>query len=293
VLMPVWRTLIYALVHPSLMRQAAFTVDVDRDVNLPIKGRVSAVSSPRGGVDAPRFSASEEGLQRIVAMLDSLGIEATFFLEGETAVRLAETNDLPTMFRGHEVACHGWAHEDLTGESTGLPLSREKIGEIIDHSVREIERITYQRPLGMRAPYQHVNEVVLEEAARCGVIYDSSITKNIEDRSIGPYRWKEMVEVPVARGRDKRGRPIVSYLWPMHEGDRAPADYRDLLSQYDKGMMVLATHSWHVMERFGGPLSNEHVDDGMDALHVLLQWALDEGIEFMTIDEYLQTEGPR
>jgi peptidoglycan/xylan/chitin deacetylase (PgdA/CDA1 family) len=274
------------------MRRAAFTVDVDRDVNVPLSGALPAGSAPRDGDGSPRFSSSARGLVLLVDALDELGIRGTFFLEAEAAQHIAAEVDLRRLLRGHEVASHGFSHEDLTGKSTGLPLNGEERENIIDRAAETIRDLTGVLPRGFRAPYQHVDDAVHELLAARGYLYDSSATDDIAERRIGPRTLPSgLTEMPLARGIDARGKHIHSYLWPMHEGKRRPDDYLHLLDQFDDGLMVLATHSWHVVETFAGPLDERQVEANLDNVKAVLEGAMDMGLEFVTLEE--QVRGDR
>lgn len=269
------------------MRLAAFTVDVDRDVNIPMEGRKEAISRAVNGETGPRFSSSRRGLELLVEALNRSGIRATFFLEAETAQRISETVDLGSLLRGHEVASHGWCHEDLTGESTKVTMCAEEVGEVLDRSARVIEDVTGQRVKGFRAPYQHVSLEALDELSARGYLYDSSLTRDIADRAILPFRHPNgLLELPLARGRDAAGKRIHSYLWPMHEGKRAVADYLHLLDQYDDGVLVLATHSWHVVETYQCALGPEDSRSKVRQVEEVIQGAMARGIEFKTLEEH-------
>ena len=99
------------------MRRAAFTVDVDRDVNEPRVGRWRRCSR---SCPMPRFTSTARAWGVLVDLLNELDIRGTFFLEGETVERWSEERSLlGILLDGHEIAAHGYAHEDLTGESTG------------------------------------------------------------------------------------------------------------------------------------------------------------------------------
>ena len=56
------------------MRTLCFTIDLDRDVNEPVPGSVCAASKDRGEGNAPRFTSSGRGTERLVGMLDDLGV---------------------------------------------------------------------------------------------------------------------------------------------------------------------------------------------------------------------------
>lgn len=273
------------------MRFAAFTLDVDRDVNLPQEGREAAVCRAQEGDCAPRFTSSLRGLELLVEMLDDLGVRGTFFMEAETAENIARKVDLPHLLADHEIAAHGYGHEDLTGESTKVPMEQCDIEAVLDRSLSSVERSCGHRPVGFRAPYLHVNDVVIEAVGSKGFLYDSSIVKPIKDGKIGAYRHSNgLFEVPLAQGKDVRGKKIQSYLWPLHEGKRAPTDFKHLLSQYEEGILVLADHSWHVVETYAGHRSEESVMHSVSDVREVLRSALDHGIEFMTLETYVRTE---
>jgi hypothetical protein len=90
----------------------------------------------------------------------------------------------------------------------------------------------------------------------------------------------------VASGRDQAGRRIVSYLWPMHEGKRMPDDYRHLAASVHEGALVLATHSWHVVETYNrGLLGDTSIEVSLSNLRRVLEGAREEGMEFLTLKE--------
>ena len=52
------------------------------------------------------------GVPRILALLERNGIAATFFVPGHTLATFPESV-AAIVAAGHELGCHGWAHEDL------------------------------------------------------------------------------------------------------------------------------------------------------------------------------------
>ena len=136
-----------------------FTVDADRDVNIPIPGSVAAGSIDRGSGTGPRFSSSERGMSVLVDLLDDIGVRGTFFLEGRTA-EMADCSVLS----GHCIGLHGYDHEDLTGAQTGIVPDAEEVlrrgyGAVSD---------AVSRPTCFRAPYMTVNPEILSTVRFCG-----------------------------------------------------------------------------------------------------------------------------
>ncbi|HTY47539.1 MAG TPA: polysaccharide deacetylase family protein [Methanomassiliicoccales archaeon] len=273
------------------MRAAVFTVDVDRDVNVAEEGRYDAASSSATSEPAPRFSSAGKGLSIIAEVLDSLDIPATFFFEGDTLRALSKQIDLGTLLAGHEVACHGVCHEDLTGESTGICLTGPEISEVVSESASIVQDIMGRKPVGFRAPYLHVNDESLRILSDEGFLYDSSKTRSIVQGRIGPYRLEQEIwELPVAEGKDASGRKIVSYLWPMHEGKRSPSDYEHMASSLKQGCLVLATHSWHLVETYDrGVLSDTDREENVGNLMRALQLIKEQGLKFITAKEAVES----
>ncbi len=271
------------------MRYAAFTVDVDRDVNEPRAGTVE--SWCRGGA-APRYSSTREGLERLVAMLGELGIEGTFFWEGRAAEVLSERMDLKGLMRGHEVAAHGYEHEDLTGESTGVRPSEEWLDAIIGRSLSSVETVFGRRPDGFRCPYQHIDDTVARVLMQRGLLYDSTLFGDV-GAGLRPYPLAGgLLEVPLAQCRESDGRKLQSYLWPMHEGRRKPDDYLRLASAHEDGLLVLADHSWHVVESLGGERGEERAEREVGKVKYVLKEMMARGIEFVTVSEHLRSNLP-
>lgn len=272
------------------MRYAAFTVDVDRDANLAERGRYEAGSRAMGGTDtAPRFASSGKGLRMISELLEELDIRATFFLEGDAIRDIARHTDVRSLLQKHEVACHGVCHEDFTGESTGICLSGEQAGDVAKESRSIVRDILGRDSIGFRAPYQHIDATGLGALARVGFSYDSSLTENMIDGKIGPRKLDNgMFEVPLACGKDDRGKKIASYLWPMHEEKRAAEDYVNLATSFRSGYLVMATHSWHLAETYErGNLNSRQSASEIEKTRRVLVGMLDQGIRFRTIEDFL------
>ncbi|MGD0056745.1 MAG: polysaccharide deacetylase family protein [Methanomassiliicoccales archaeon] len=265
------------------------TIDVDRDVNLAEKGRIGGVSREKGGKTSPRFRSAAKGLKMIASILDDLGIQGTFFIEAETANELSKTVDLRGLLRSHEIAAHGIVHEDLTGADTGIKLSAQQIEEVAVGSSSALKSLLKRRPVGFRAPYLHIDLAVLQALAQEGYLYDSSIVRRQNRGEVYPYRvFGPLVEAPISSGSDKEGKKIVSYLWPLHERERNVRDYERMVSRFSSGLLVLATHSWHMVENYkDGVLAEKKVAENMNWVRTIIQGAIDRGIEFMTIEEYI------
>ena len=264
------------------MRTLCFTVDLDRDVNEPVLGSVCAASKDRGQGNSPRFSSSGRGTERLVEMLDDLGVKATFFAEARTLHRSGAFN----FIKGHEVALHGMDHEDFSGEKTGIHMDEGDMREIIERSISLVRDCVGYQPKGFRAPYMNADDTLMSFLSEYGIRYDSSYYAYIRPEML-PYRLENrMAEIPVIKGSDSNGRPITSYLWPMHEGERDAQDYIDLARQVESGVFVLATHSWHICETYsGGVLPDEAVEGQIDRIRAIIGTLMDDGFTVRTMSE--------
>lgn len=245
-----------------------FTVDADRDANIPVPGTAAAGSIDRGSGTAPRFSSSERGMAVLVDMLDDLGIRGTFFVEGRTA-EMTECSVLS----GHCIGLHGYDHEDLTGRETGIVPD---VREVLERGFIAVED-SVSKPTCFRAPYMSADGNVLDSVRSMGILHDSSLYTEVGGSS-DPYPIHGLTEHPVPKARDSRGKVIAAYLWPMHEGKRIPQDYVDMAR--GRSHMVLATHTWHMVEtRDGGPMDPGWVQGNADNVRTVLEGILDLGFE--------------
>jgi len=272
------------------VRSVAFTVDVDRDVNLACHGEICSISNTRNGDRSPRFTSSAQGLQMILELLRESGVRGTFFWEGRTADEISDGLDLAKIMEGHETAVHGYDHEDFTGKETGIPLDEGQVREVLDRAETALDRTFGRNRRGFRAPYQRTSAPLMAELCRRRYLYDSSDTAPMVSGKVSPYRRPDgLLEAPVCWSLDRKGRKIVSYLWPYHEGNRPMTDYLEMMDQLDEGLLVIATHSWHLVESFsGGLLSKDVVQRGTEDLLSLLRHGQETGVEFVTLADHLR-----
>ncbi len=258
-----------------MTRSLCFTVDVDRDVNIPLPGTLEAGSVDRGMGTAPRYSSSAEGLKILTDLLDEMGVNATYFVEGRTLLNIGGG-----MLAGREVGIHGMDHEDFTGIFP--PGEKERI---INESCENLEDMLGIRPVCSRMPYMKIPPDVPEILKRAGIKYDSSEYQPLNERMI-PYSLSGLTEIPVPRGIDAGGKKIFGYLWPMHEGKRKPSDYAYMASKMEEGIFVLATHAWHMTERIeGGVMSEDSISANSENLRKTIEHFIDLGYETETIPQ--------
>lgn len=263
------------------MRNLCFTVDLDRDVNDAEEGSSAAISLDRGQGNIPRFSSSAKGTELLLDLMDDLGMKCTFFAE---ATALKETGVGRTI-SGHEVGFHGLNHEDFTGARTNVFFDYGEMRSIVEKSLSIVRDEVGKSPRGFRSPYMDPNETMLEFLPEYGIRYDSSryayVTENMDvNTSV------ELVEVPVQKDTDASGKSITAYLWPMHEGKRGYADYIPMADKIKSGPLVIATHSWHMVEtRSSGVMDRDWINRNYDNVRNLLSSLLDMGFSPSTVEE--------
>jgi peptidoglycan/xylan/chitin deacetylase (PgdA/CDA1 family) len=183
--------------------------------------------SVRRGDPPVKFSHGEFGPRvgspRILDVLAREGIPATWFVPGHTLVTFPDSIEA-ILAGGHELACHGWYHEDFAE----LPAEEQR--GILEHSVAAVREVAGLAPRGHRAPYWALGPETLELVEAAGFTYDSSLMS--DDYRLFRVRHGDrhsladgtafgtegsLIEVPIYWGLDD---------WPLFE----PGPGRDGLS---------------------------------------------------------------
>lgn len=144
-------------------------------------------------------------VDRVLGLLDELGVRATFFVLGMTAERFpAELRRVAAA--GHPLASHGYAHRPVRFQSRGVFV------DDLRRSVDIIGTLTGQRPKGYRAPAFSITRAdtwLFDTLVEEGFTYDSSVhdSPRVHDRIRPPYqgpftlttaRGTSIAELPVA-----------------------------------------------------------------------------------------------
>jgi peptidoglycan/xylan/chitin deacetylase (PgdA/CDA1 family) len=252
-----------------MIKRFCFTADVDRDVNECVPGRTAAVSLRSGGA---RYTSSESGVNILLDMLDDIGMNATFFAEARTL------NNIDAAFGNNEVAMHGLDHEDMTGQVSGVTLSENELNEILQRSHEIIKDRTGKAPKGFRAPYMRSNETIMRMLPRSGISYDSSEYAELSE-NMHPYVINGITEIPVPVITDADGKKMFGYLWPMHEGTRTHDEYVRMAHTVKDGVLVLATHSWHMVESRSGMMTATERKKNAGNIRKIITTILDSGFK--------------
>jgi peptidoglycan/xylan/chitin deacetylase (PgdA/CDA1 family) len=172
------------------------------------------------------------GLPRILDFLGERDIKATFCVPGHTA------EAYPTLLRrmvseGHEVAHHGWVHEN--------PSDFDQAGE--RHNLRigtgAIERATGVTPTGYRSPSWDLScdtiglliehDFLYDSSCMAGDFYPYYLRDGDKWSTDGPYRFgevTELVEAPVYWGLDDF--PLFEFVLGVVQGLAAPSAVEEI-----------------------------------------------------------------
>ena len=149
-------------------------------------GEVTALQRgefPEGEPLGRHFSVTR-ALPRILDLLNDAGLRATFFVEGLNTALYPETLSAIAA-AGHEVAYHGWCHEQWAGLEPG------EEAELLARGVRALDELGL-RPLGFRPPGGELNAGSLRLLRELGFTHCSPAGDAVAVRegvAILPFAW--------------------------------------------------------------------------------------------------------
>ena len=189
-------------------------------------GEVTALARgewPAGAPVGEHWSVTR-ALPRLLALLDDVGLKATFFVEGLNAELYPDAlRELGAA--GHEVAFHGWRHEPWGG----LAPARER--ELFERGVEALDALGL-RPVGFRPPGGDLTEATIPLLRELGFTYCSPAGDEPGEAggiAILPFRW-ELVDA--------------WYYLPGFDGPPSPAALREavLTALAEGGFVTLLFH---------------------------------------------------
>ncbi len=188
------------------------------------------------------------GVPRLLRLLDTYGLKATFFIPGHTVDSFpAETEAI--LKAGHEVAHHSYAHVDPSEQTAEAERAD------MERAWKTLERIGV-KALGFRSPSADYSNHTLALIEEFGFLYDSSLMAD----DFRPYHPRVGDQVsqqsPLIKGRESRvwELPICFEFddWPHFQFNFNP--YRNGTSAPSKVLEIwTADYDW----------MHEHVEDGI------------------------------
>jgi peptidoglycan/xylan/chitin deacetylase (PgdA/CDA1 family) len=125
-----------------------------------------------GGESIGRLSQGQygnrAGIPRILSLLQKYAIPATFYVPAVSAM-LHPDEQRRIAADGHEIGIHGWIHE----RNSILPEEQER--DLQMRSADMLEKVSGQRPVGIRTPSWDFSPHTLAITRDMGLLYDSSL----------------------------------------------------------------------------------------------------------------------
>jgi peptidoglycan-N-acetylglucosamine deacetylase len=204
---------------------------VERHLSCCITFDFDAMSSWIGTMKSRNPSMISRGqfgavaIARILDLLDAHRVRATFAVPGHTALAFPR-QVLQIRDRGHELAHHGWVHEN--------PADFDEAGErrVLERGLEALQRVAGVKPSGYRSPAWDLSERSVDLLLEYGFTYDSSCMGD----DFHPYylrsgdawstdtayrfgRTTSLVELPVTWGLDDF--PPFEFVLGTNEGLKA------------------------------------------------------------------------
>ncbi len=138
--------------------------DVDNESYLLAAGQTSPTT-----LSAADFGA-QEGLGRILGLLDKYNLPATFFIPAVSALLHPEMIPAIQKSGRHEIGVHGWIHESPPAINNEAEEER-----LLTQAIDYLTKATGKRPTGYRAPGWAFSQYTLGLIRKAGFFYDSSL----------------------------------------------------------------------------------------------------------------------
>lgn len=164
---------------------AIVSINVEGEAPLAWRQRGQTLQA-LGELEQRRFGP-RVGVWRLLDLLDETGHKSSFFVSGLIA-DVYPAIAPAIVARGHEVALHGWHHEQVP------EISYHANETTLARSIGLLHSQTGHRPVGYRAPGWDITAVGHELLRTAGLLYDSTL-QGLEH----PYGFVGLTEIPASR----------------------------------------------------------------------------------------------
>ncbi len=284
-------------------------IDFDRDYALPMEKHKHAVSDIIKNESEeitrdPELSASLKGtvesFNPLITYLNQKKVPTTFYYEVRSLKLFKKShqnlfNKLNQPY--FEQGLHGYDHEDLTGEDTGIKFSEREEFELLQGAKKEVEDLLSTEVLGFRAPYMKLSPNTINILSRLNFTYDSSVYQQSEE-GIYPHKMNmEIVEFPVIKTpKESAMKGMYTYLWPLFEEKRSEeeiiANYIQLLrnSKEKNAYISINLHSWHFAYKISEKryVSESEIQRNINAFTTLIEKLEEQSAVMSTPTSWLQ-----
>jgi len=167
-----WRKLVDQVRAGRLLRPKAWKDGARCAIALSFDSDHETSELRDGGKSIGRMSwgqyGNRVGVPRILSLLDKHGVRATFYVPAVVAM-LHPEEQRRIVAEGHEIGIHGWIHE----LNSVLPYEAER--DLMFRSADTLEKVSGQRPVGLRTPSWDFSPNTLRIEKEMGLAYDSSL----------------------------------------------------------------------------------------------------------------------
>ncbi len=246
------------------MVQVFICVDFDRDYGYPVTNLKHAVSKPihlrqpeiiKNPQNAFSIRGTIEGFDFLIQYLLDEKLPATFYFEARSVAKFNEIKSEKIKLFKHsqfELGVHGYDHEDLTGEETGIVFNKKEEEETIKTARNHLEEIFSTKMHGFRAPYMRKTDNTYRILSNLGFIYDSSVYQE-SIYAIKPHLSDhDIIEFPVIKTpKESPMKGMYTYLWPLFEEsrniDETIENYQNIVNNSEDidSYVSINLHSWH------------------------------------------------
>ncbi len=179
--------------------------------------------SPAASTSTNSMYDGRTGLPRILKVLDTQQVPASFFVTGVTAQFYADTLKQIMASGRHEIGVHGWIHEN----NVQLPPEDER--RLLGKAIDAIQAVTGRKPAGYRSPSWQFSDATVGLLREYGFVYDSGMMADddpyeiyVDGKSTG------LVEIPVEWLRDDA-------MYYPRQNPHTPDEVFDVLrAEFDK-----------------------------------------------------------
>jgi peptidoglycan/xylan/chitin deacetylase (PgdA/CDA1 family) len=168
-------------------QQCAVLVTVNFDAESVERRTMPA--EPLWGRNAFGRYGAQIGALRLLDCFERYNVRATFFIPGYDADRYPEVMD-KIGSAGHEIAGHGYVHEDFSA------LSTDEQRAVLERSEDVLNRVFGRKPAGWRAPDGLMTAETRPLLAERGYRYDSSFCDDDLPYLVVDGEGRRMVELP-------------------------------------------------------------------------------------------------
>jgi peptidoglycan-N-acetylglucosamine deacetylase len=247
-----WRKIVSHVRAGRSLAPKCWKGDARSAVALSFDADHETVELRNGGESFGRLSQGQyggrRGSPRILRILERHGVKATFFMPAVAAM-INPSEPRAVVDAGHEIAIHSWIHE------LNSKLSYEAERDLAFRAQNTLEKLSGQRPVGMRTASWDYSPWTLKIVREMGLLYDSSLMADDE-----PYELLEhdeptgVVELPVEWIRDDAvyfNMDRFSGLRPYTAPEAVLSIFqREFEAAYEEGGLFLLTmHPHHIGHR--------------------------------------------